>query len=295
VQVVFRLLKPLLKLLAILPFWALYSLSNTWYFFGYKVFRYRLTVVRQNLTRAFPELLHNEIMAVERAFYKHFFDLFAEGIKLSKISEADLNARCKVENTHLLNNYFEKNQSVIIVMGHIGNWEWASGAVNTQIKHQLQSLYQPIKNVEIDEFVKNIRTRFGTLLIERKNALRHLLAQPIETLACTVFLADQSPYQIEKAQWHTFFGSPTPFFGGYAALAIKLKTPIIFPSVKKISRGHYSISFETLVEDSENFSSEEIVQLYAKRLEKEIRNQPFNWLWTHKRWKRIHLKPSPVF
>ncbi|RME38506.1 MAG: hypothetical protein D6794_05275, partial [Deltaproteobacteria bacterium] len=31
---------------------------------------------------------------------------------------------------------------------------------------------------------------------------------------------------------------------------------------------------------------------FARRLEAQIRHRPEHWLWTHRRWKRSHLKPA---
>ncbi|MGB0430462.1 MAG: lysophospholipid acyltransferase family protein [Bacteroidia bacterium] len=292
-QVVFIILKPLIYIIARSPFWLLYFWSNLSYFLFYKVLRYRVKVVRKNLGMVFPTYLISELKVIEKKFYKQLFDLVFEGIKLTALSEKELLKRCVFTNPELINSLYQQNKNVIIVMGHTGNWEWASGVVNLTIKHQLQSLYQPIKTPKIEAFILETRKKFGTELIERKKALRTLLQQKnSEQLFATNFLADQSPYQMQKAEWLNFFGLETPFFNGYAAIAQKLKAPIVFLHIKKVKRGYYSIETELLSENPENIEVNKIVSLFAKKLEREIIKQPFNWLWSHKRWKRAHLKPK---
>ncbi len=292
-QVVFFLLKPLIFILARSPFWLLYFWSDLAYLLFYKVLRYRVKVVRKNLGMVFPTYLIPELKTIERKFYRHFFDLIFEGIKYSQLSEKDLKKRCHILNPELFDSFYAKGKNAIIVMGHSGNWEWASSAVNIQIQHQVQALFQPIENIAVNDFVLKTRERFGSILIERKQALRHLIGQKNNSEHfVTAFIADQSPYQMPQASWVNFFGIETPFFNGYAAIAQKLDMPIIFSHVRKVKRGFYEIENVVLTENPKDIGQEEIVKQFAKRLEKEILNQPFNWLWTHKRWKRAHLKPS---
>lgn len=251
--------------------------------------------MRANLEGAFPELYRNELLKIERSFYKQLFDLLFEGIKLGSLSQEELLKHCSFKNPEILTPYFEQDKNVIIVMGHTGNWEWASASFNLSTKHQLQTLYQPIKNNAVNDFVLDIRQKFGTELMERKKALRQLLSQKNDTeIRATNFLADQSPYELEKATWKTFFNLSTPFFNGYAAIGKKLNYPIFYLHIFKEKRGHYRIELSKLVEEPSKLSVDEIVGLFAKKLEAEIRKQPFNWLWSHKRWKKMHLRPASI-
>ncbi|MBI3142998.1 MAG: lysophospholipid acyltransferase family protein [Bacteroidetes bacterium] len=279
------LIKPVATRLSRLPFWCLYVLSDIFYFIGYKLLRYRRKVVRENLYRAMPELYRHELLAIERQYYHHLFDLLVEGIKGIGLSREALLERFVCTNPELLDHYHAQGRSVLIVMGHTGNWEWAAGGVGLRINHHLQVLYQPPKDARLNDFIRQARTRFGTSIIPRKNALRHLLQTAGQAPTATVFLADQSPYQLEKATWTLFLNNMTAFFNGYAALAIRLGNPILFPSIVRKSRGHYTITFETLIEDPSSYGVDDLVKAFAHRLEKEIRNQPYSWLWSHKRWK----------
>ena len=57
---------------AVLPFWALYLLSDGLYLLFYKVLRYRLHVVRQNLSMAFPEKTEAERAPSRKSFTASF-------------------------------------------------------------------------------------------------------------------------------------------------------------------------------------------------------------------------------
>ena len=49
----------------------------------------------------------------------------------------------------------------------------------------------------------------------------------------------------------------------------------------------YRASFECMALHPKEYSDYELTDLYARRLEEQIRQQPGYWLWTHKRWKRM--------
>ena len=283
----FYLTVPFLYLLSLLPFRVLYGISNVLYLLIYKVLGYRTQVVRKNLRIAFPELSKNEMDQIEKDFYHHFFDLWVEGVKFFTISPRELLKRCSFEATEIFDKYYAKKQPVLVVMGHGGNWEWSSATMSLSSKFTLQALFQPVKNPTANALLKKSRSRFGALLIERKKALRHLLSTKNE-LAATTFLTDQSPYQLEKATWVDFFNTKTPFFNGFAPIAQKLNYPVIFVHVFKVGRGKYQIRTETISEIPSEGSIDEMIGKFASFLETAIGEQPFNWLWTHNRWKRAH-------
>ena len=140
---VFKLLAyPLLWIFSTLPFYAINGLSNGIYFIVYKLLKYRIKVVRTNLENAFPNRSESERLIIEKAFYKHLSDLFLETIKLITVSRSEINKR--VINVHqgLYDDYNAKNQSVMVVMSHCGNWEWICVASSAQCQQQIQCVYK---------------------------------------------------------------------------------------------------------------------------------------------------------
>lgn len=90
---VFLLVYPIIWLISILPFRFLYILSDFLSFIAYRIVRYRLHVVRQNLDLVFPDLPKNDKIKIERKFYQHLFDLFLEMMKTINISEKEIKER----------------------------------------------------------------------------------------------------------------------------------------------------------------------------------------------------------
>ena len=61
-------------LLSLLPFWALYVLSDGIYLIIYRLVGYRKKVVRKNLSTAFPEKSEEERLVIETKLYHWLCD-----------------------------------------------------------------------------------------------------------------------------------------------------------------------------------------------------------------------------
>ena len=86
-------------LLALLPFRALYILSDGLYFLMRHVVHYRRGVVRKNLKNSFPEKSQAELREIEREFYHYICDYMLEEIKMMRMSFEDLSRRMEYGNT----------------------------------------------------------------------------------------------------------------------------------------------------------------------------------------------------
>ncbi|GAB4208590.1 MAG: lipid A biosynthesis protein [Bacteroidia bacterium] len=271
--------------LSLLPLPILYLFSNVLMFLLYYVFGYRKQVVRQNLQKSFPEKSLKEIIQIEKKFYLHLTDIIVETIKLLTISPRELNKRCIYTQSFqkIFNQYYSERKDVVVLMGHLGNWEWAGACFNLNFPHPLYVLYHPLSNRYFDELMKIIRTRFGTCLIPMQTAFKHILKNTNQSAVFT-FIADQCPSP-QNAFWMNFLNQDTPVYYGPEVITKKLHCPVMLVSMKKIKRGYYEV--DTL--DIENVYTDEVnypvMHSFMNYLEREIKEQPEIWLWSHRRWK----------
>lgn len=282
--IIYSISLPFIYLLSLLPFRALYFLSDCLHFVLFTLIGYRKKVVQHNLKNSFPEKSPEEIDRISRAFYRYFCDLFLETFKTLTISKSSMLKHCGITANaqSLFDSLARDNKSFVIVMGHKGNWEWAGNTFSLCCKHQLYVIYHPLSNQNFNKLVIRMRTRFGTKLIDMKNTFRDM-AKNRKELNATAFIADQSPPP-ETAYWMTFLNQDTGIFKGTEKIAKKLDLPIVYVSVKRLKRGYYMLDAE-LLETPENAAPGEITTIHTKRLEQDIIDQPETWLWTHRRWK----------
>lgn len=281
---------PFLYGLSYLPFWVLYRISDLLFVFIYYVIGYRKKVITTNLTNAFPEKSTQEIGKIRRDYYRYFCDLILETLKSLTVSPDVLRKHILFENTELFQKYYDAGQSVIVVMGHFGNWELAGARFALEPIHQLFVIYHPLKNPYFERLIVKARTRLGNGLYPMKTAFKGMVADRKKTTA-TAFIADQTPSPT-GAHWMEFLNQDTPVFTGTEKIAKKLKFPIIYISVKRPKRGFYTIEPELLFAHPDQTADGEISEIHTRRLEQDIRDQPEIWLWSHRRWK--HKRPEGV-
>jgi KDO2-lipid IV(A) lauroyltransferase len=270
--------------LSLLPFSFLYFLSNFQYYLVYYVVGYRKKVVRQNLINSFPDKDFKSIRQIEKKFFKYFSDLIYEIIKVTNLSNEELNKRIKFNGLDQLEHYFKNDKSVLACTGHYGNWEFCMLALGLNVSVKPHVIYKPLKNEEFENWFLKFRTRFGNVLVPMRQTLRNVIDtmnQP--TIYC--FGSDQSPARDEVQYTLNFLNQRTAVLLGLEKIAIKTKRPIFYFDVKRIRRGYYEVDILPLCLQPELTYKYEITDLYFDFLAKTIKNEPAFWLWSHRRWK----------
>ncbi len=278
-----------------LPFFVLYGISDIAYFIIYRVVSYRKKVVFENLRHSFPERNKKEIEDIAKEFYKHIADLFIEFLKGYSISKNVINDRIRIVNLEVVKKYFDKNQSIIIVTGHISNWEWLLHALNlTGIPMDI--VYQKLSSPLFNQLSLFIRSRFTiTPLIEKQDTVRKSVERKDITRAL-VLGSDQSPQNWKAAYWTTFLHQDSGFFNGTEKIARKFEYPVVFSEMRRIKRGYYEIEFTEIANPIEfkNLPMGEITERFVRILEQSIHKYPSDYLWSHRRWKHKRTEEDVV-
>jgi KDO2-lipid IV(A) lauroyltransferase len=271
--------------LMLLPLRILYLFSNVFFFILYYFPSYRRKVVAENLRNSFPEKTEKEIAELEKKFYRHFADLFAETLKLPRMRLRQLKKHISFSNLKLLDDLFEAKRDVIAIVGHYNNWEWLS-PFPLFIKHKPITIYKPLSNKYFDRYINKLRTKYGMTLTPMSNVIREILTNRKKNInTITMFIADQTPAKGDIRYWTTFLNQDTPVFLGAEKIAKKFDMAVVFFNIQKVRRGYYNLAVELLFEHSDGLPENLITDTHVKRLEEIIREKPEYWIWTHRRWK----------
>jgi Kdo2-lipid IVA lauroyltransferase/acyltransferase len=280
---------PLLGLqfiISFLPLAVLYQISGLLSWFFYHVFHYRRKIVRTNLENSFPEKTVDELRVIEKRFYRNLTDVMVEVIKLKTISPAQLKTRCfyTPDSVELLNRYHEQGKSIMIVMGHMGNWEWAGASYPLWNRHQVITAYRPLRNKAYDKYILKMRQRTGNIIVPMKKTPMEMIKRRRDIIA-TALIADQRP-GIDNAFRIRFLNQNTLIYKGAEILSQKFNTPLFWGCVKRVKRGYYYIDLQHITDDPGSFKvGGALTALHASYLERDINEQPESWLWSHRRWK----------
>lgn len=286
---VYYLTFPILFVVSRLPFPLFYQLSDFICFLIYRVFGYRKAVVRSNLKHAFPELKEAEYRIIEKKFYRHLCDLFLEIIKSMGMSKDQMLKRFKVKNIEVLTQFEKQNRSAFLLCGHYASWEWMM-SLGYHMNHLGYGIYRPIKNPYFDNLIKEIRSRHDAYMIPQKTAAE-LIRQKEKKNERGVygFASDQSPRPTPKSYWRPFMGINVPVYTGAERLARELNIPLVFGKIKRVKRGYYELEFKLITDQPKTTAVNEITDIYTEWLEEQIKEDPTQYFWTHKRFKHAKL------
>jgi len=282
-----------LKQVAHLSFKFIYMLSDLLFFVVYYIAGYRKKVVTENLEKSFPDKSKDELRTITKNFYRHLCDLILEAVKMHRMTEKDFRERMVLENPELINQFYERGRSVVVLTMHYSNWEWSS-CFPLGIKHKILGVYKPLHNAQFDAYLNKTRQKMGSYLVSNSSVLRVLVAaRQNKECVFTWLAADQTPPHYHKF-WIKFLNRDTIFYPGPASISKRFNHPVFFQKIEKTARGKYKTSFELLFENPKEKTEAEIMKAYADRMEKLIKNQPEYYLWSHRRWKHKRPKDIPL-
>lgn len=237
------LLTMVLKAIAIWPYWLLHAFSSVLYPIVYYVARYRRDVTRKNLQSAFPEKSIKEIVAIEKTFYRHFCDYVMETLKLMHISDKQMRRHMRFTNPELIEQLRTDGRPIFLYLGHQCNWEYViSITMWTHPDFQAVQIYHPLKNKCMDKVMYRLRSRFNSVGVPQKQALRAVLTmiregkQPLLGL-----IADQRPPRNPEPEWMEFLNQDTPIITGGEVMGRKLNAHFVYGSMRCVRRGYYEL------------------------------------------------------
>lgn len=263
----------------------LYILSDVLFLKLYYIFRYRVKVVRGNLNRSFPNKSREELLRIERKFYRHFCDLMFESIKLFSMSEQENRRRCTLTNPEILDQFYAQNRGVIIVSGHYNNWEIGGTIFPKYLKHKVMGIYSPLSNAFFNKKFAMSRGKLGLALVSKKE-VSEWFAQHSDVPWVSLFATDQSPTHSKSVYWLNFLNQETAVLTGAEKFSRKYNQPVVYVHIEKLKRGYYQMSLSVLCDAPNELAEGEITERHTRMLEQKIIENPEYWLWTHRRWKR---------
>lgn len=279
-------------LISILPFRLLYLFSDGIYILIYHIIGYRKKTVKENLHLVFPDKSNKEIKTITKTFYHHLCDMIVESIKSMTISEAEMKKRFVIKNVDQILELEKENKSIVLMCGHYASWEWIF-ILQKYINHKGYAIYKRLANKYFDALVKRIRAKYNSYLITTKETFTVLMAAKKKgELTINGFAADQSPKHDKAFHWQEFMNIKVPVHTGAELLAKKLDMAVVFLKVKKLKRGYYEATIETITKTPREYKDYDITDIFLKRLEAQIYEAPEHYLWTHKRWKHRDKVPE---
>ncbi|MCR5710528.1 MAG: lysophospholipid acyltransferase family protein [Bacteroidales bacterium] len=267
-----------------------------------KVFRYRRDVVMVNLSRSFPGKSYKEITAICHRFYLHLATILTESIWSG--GRRGAKGRERLRRSHIVefsnpgefNRLMALSGQVMLLSSHTGNWELLTGMLNYSYGEKLdlepsgfKIAYLKLTDAISEEVMAFNRMAFledlcSDVFVESFDVMRYIAAHREPGMAF-LMVTDQYPYGGKHNVDVEFMHRTTPTMTAAAYMAVKYGMAAAYLRLEYREDGGYRITVVPLCEHAAGEDPAEIMQRYYRLLEKDLEAQPWNYLWTHRRWK----------
>ena len=178
-------------------------------------------------------------------------------------------------------------QPTIVITGHIGNWElFANAAALQGCKNALVA--RPLDNPYLNMLSERLRKKYGNSVVYKKGALKGAL-RSLANFKNVVIMIDQGVRRPEGVVTE-FMGRKAYTTRMPALLALKTGAAVCLGTISRTPEGHCALISPPLPltrSGNPEVDVERNTELFTRMLAERVAACPEEWLWIHKRWKRI--------
>tara|TARA_B100001248_G_scaffold199678_1_gene153950 strand:- start:4791 stop:5645 length:855 start_codon:yes stop_codon:yes gene_type:complete len=237
-------------------------------------------IINKNLSIFNSDISKKEKDKIILSMWKNYGMTFIEYVFLSYFQKN--NSHIKILGENNLQKIIEKNKPVIFVSGHFANYELMSMEI-VKKKIKLATIYRPLNNFFVNPLMEFLRRRFVCKNQIKKgiNGVRDAINYIKQDYSIALMI-DQRVSEGEKIN---FFGKPAFTTTLPAQLALKFGLSVVPVFLERDEFNNFTIQFYEEIKSSDFKNKLEMTKKLNNFLESLIIKNPYQWIWTHNRWK----------
>lgn len=264
------------------------ELAVGWWF-GLLLFavRFRRQIIEDNIRQAYSGV-DIDINKLIFANYIHYGRLIMELLHLPFDSKRFAKANVRVHGFEHFEKALKKGKGVFFLSAHTGYWE-VMGVVASEYNVPLNVITKYLRIGFLNKIWVKSRERAGIRLINETFSAKEVL-KTIAKGGVIGFVLDQfmGPPVGRRIK---FFGRPAWTIASLAWFVQKTGASVVPVVNYRAEDGHFDlyispeVDFQNIGTDEENIIHN--TQRYSNIMEDFIKAKPEQWLWLHRRWKRV--------
>ena len=237
-------------------------------------------IIKKNLNFFSNNLSDEKIRLITSSMWKNYGMTFIEYAFLDKFKKG--NSHISIDSEKKFENIFKRNKQVIFVSGHFANFELMSMEM-TKRNIKLATIYRPLNNYFLNPFMEYLRRKFicGHQIKKGINGVRDTINY-INNEFSIALMIDQ---RVSEGESVDFFNKQALTTTLPAQLAIKFKIPVVPVYIERNVQNNFKIEFLDEIRPSNFKNKFELTEKLNQVLEEMISKNPYQWIWTHNRWK----------
>jgi Kdo2-lipid IVA lauroyltransferase/acyltransferase len=254
---------------------------------AFKIMKSRRLLTIENIRNARERgFLEKDIddYQLARQTWEHLGIIGSEFLYFYTRTPEQLKKLVKIEGEENLKKVLAKQKGIVLVMGHIGNWELL-GMFLSVFGYKLSPVVKTQSNSFLDKIIEEKRHSVGMKTIPNKGFLRPIV-DAFKRNEIVPFLIDQ---EVRKFRVKVnFFGREASIPQGAAEFSLRTGTPVIFAYINRVNNNQHIlvISEEISLKQSGN-NKQDIIDnttLFMNLIQDVVKKHPDQWLWMHSLW-----------
>lgn len=248
---------------------------------------------KRNLRLAFPDWSDEEIDRVAAASWESAGRTAGELPHLPKIHpyEGD---RVEVVHPERLDAVEQSKAGAVFISGHFANWEVMAAAICRRPVDCLVT-YRALNNPHIDRRINKVRHDYGIGVLAPKGLGTRELMRALGDGKSVALMNDQ---KFNKGLAIPFFGHEAMTAPGPARLAIKYGVPIVPVSTVRTGPARFRVTIHEALRPAPGLEGDaavrDCVEQITRFIEAEVKSNPEQWFWQHRRWPKKAWKAAGV-
>ncbi len=237
-------------------------------------------IIINNLNRICPEISNLEKEIIVNKMWSNYGKTFVEYIFLKNFKKKT--NHIDIKNKRAIDEILKKNKPVVFISGHFANYELMSMEL-TKAKAKLATIYRPLNNIFLNHFMEYLRRKYICKNQIKKgiNGVRDCI-NFLKKKHSIALMIDQ---RVSEGERIDLFNKPALTTTLPAQLSIKFGLEIIPVYIERDENNNFKIEFQERI-NPKNFSNKiDLTKKLNEILEKMIMKNPYQWIWTHNRWK----------
>ena len=237
-------------------------------------------IINSNLLKFSKNLSDREREKIKTSMWSNYGMTFAEYIFLNKFRKEDLHIN--IDGKKILDQIFINKKPVIFVSGHFANFELMSMEI-TKKKIKLATIYRPLNNIFLNPFMEHLRKKYicKNQIKKGRTGVKEAI-KFINNQHSIALMLDQRVSEGEKIK---FFNENALTTTLPAQLALKHNLNIVPIFIERKNTNFFKMKIYEPIKPSNFKDKFEISEKLNQIIENMIIKNPYQWIWTHNRWK----------
>ncbi len=237
-------------------------------------------IINKNINIASKVVSNLNEEKIIKSMWKNYGMTFVEYIFLKRFREK--NSHVTIKDLAGLTEIANKKKSVIFISGHFANFELMSMEI-TKKNISLATIYRPLNNIFLNSFMESLRKKYicKNQIKKGVNGVRESIDY-IKNNYCLALMIDQRVSEGKKVD---FFNQASLTTTLPAQLSIKFNLDIIPVFIERDKDNNFKIEFQKKIVPHNYKNKMDLTIKLNEVLENMIKKNPYQWIWTHNRWK----------